>query len=420
MRSRQVVVVASILLCLLAAAPSAHAAFPGTNGIIAFQSNQDDSDDLFVTNPDGTGQTKLPSDRYETDDQPAWSPDGTKIAFTSNRYWETSRDYDIYVMNVDGTGLTNLTNDTLRDDVYPAWSPDGTKLAFVRSFGDNGEIFVMNANGTGQTNITNDPGNDVAPAWSPDGTKIAFDTNREVGATTGLQIYSMNPDGSGQTSLSGPSDASDSSPDWSPDGSKIAFDRRLFRNPIDLFGPADIWLMNPDGSGQTRLTADDQASQQLPAWSPDGTKLAFSGTGANGRADLFTMNAAGSGAINLTNSSVPDELHADWQPIPINAYARPKGATPTRVSLVPAFRPCSNANRQHGAPLSYGSCAPPQQVSAFLTIGIPPEEPANSVAFVTARTVVGNSATAQNEADLQLVIGVTDVRHSATLSDYSG
>jgi hypothetical protein len=102
-------------------------------------------------------------------------------------------------------------------------------------------------------------------------------------------------------------------------------------------------------------------------------------------------------------------------------YARPKGATPLYASLVPAYAPCTSPNRQHGPPLVFGSCNPPQQVSNQLTVGAPDAngQPANSIGSVRYDVVVGNPSTPQSEADVQVGVSMTDVRKS-DLSDYTG
>lgn len=104
------------------------------------------------------------------------------------------------------------------------------------------------------------------------------------------------------------------------------------------------------------------------------------------------------------------------------AYARPRGATPFRVPLVPAFNSCSSANRTHGAPLAFPSCSPPQQASPNLTVGAPDAngQGANSVGGVLVRTIVGNTATAVNEADVALDVTLSDVRRKSGLADYTG
>ncbi|MGH2765470.1 MAG: TolB family protein, partial [Actinomycetota bacterium] len=158
-----------------------------------------------------SGQTNLTNDGGD-DDDPAWSPDGSKIAFSTDR----DGNLEIYVMNAaDGSGQTNLTNDG-EDDREPGWAPDGSRIAFRANRGGF-EIYVMNADGSGQTNLTNSPGGDVSPTWSPDGTRIAFATSR-LGFN---EIFVMNADGSGQTDLTNNLPASDGSPDWQRMFSKV-------------------------------------------------------------------------------------------------------------------------------------------------------------------------------------------------------
>lgn len=164
-------------------------------------------------NADGTDVSPLTYFRWPTTPslayQPAWSPDGQRIAFVG-QHTTSDGGTEIYVINVDGSGLTRLTN-SLGDDWRPAWSPDGQKIAFF-SFRDaygttdpgNSEIYVMNSDGSSQTRITynptidtNRPGADEDPTWSPDGRQIAFRSYRDGG----IDIYVMNADGSGVTRL---------------------------------------------------------------------------------------------------------------------------------------------------------------------------------------------------------------------------
>ena len=125
---------------------------------------------------------------------PAWSPDGQRIAFSSNRDGKRIAfvSYDeLYVMDADGSNPTNLTQDA-GDDGYPAWSPDGQRIAFVSERDGNPELYVMDADGSNPTRLTQDAGRDGSSAWSPDGQRIAFVSRRDGNA----EIYVIAADGS--------------------------------------------------------------------------------------------------------------------------------------------------------------------------------------------------------------------------------
>ena len=142
-------------------------------------------------NADGTNQTGI-TDNPASDEAPAWSPDGSKIAFDTGR----EGNEEIYVMNTDGTKQIRLTHNF--PSGFPAWSPDGSKIAFTSDRDGNEEIYVMGADGSNQTRLTHNPTSDL-PAWSPDGSKIAFTSDRDGNP----EIYVMNADGTDQTHLTG-------------------------------------------------------------------------------------------------------------------------------------------------------------------------------------------------------------------------
>ena len=256
--------------------------------LIAFTSDRDGNDEVYLLDPDSTTGTNLTNDAG-ADGQAVWSPDSTRVAFRSDR----DGNGEIYVVNADGTGLTNLTNDA-GDDSRPTWSGDGTMIAFVTDRDGNSEVYVMNADGTNPTNVTNDStAADSEPTWSSDGTAIAFVTDRDGNA----EIYRIDPDGSNPVNLTNDSTSAETSPAWSPDGTKIAF-------VSDGDGNAEVYTMNADGSGWANLTNDGSADT-APSWSPDGTRIAFA-TDRDGNSEIYLMASDGTGAVNLTNNAASD------------------------------------------------------------------------------------------------------------------
>jgi len=237
---------------VLVAAP----AWSPDDALVAFQAGE--MSEIRVIGADGTGERSL-TPVVGVHAWPTWLSGGAKIAYQADRtvvpgdMESLTDDPDIYAVNVDGTGEVRLTTYAGRDWL-PAASPDGSKIAFTSDRDGPGELFVMNADGSGQTNITNDPGAaDGWPAWSPDGTRIAFQSYRDGNA----EIYVMNADGSGLVRLT--ADAGfDAGPSWSGDGTRIAFES-------NRSGDFEVYVMNADGSGQTRLT-DQVGLDGYPVW----------------------------------------------------------------------------------------------------------------------------------------------------------
>ncbi|MEA2433834.1 MAG: TolB protein [Actinomycetota bacterium] len=275
-----------LLAVLLVRVPGASAALP-TNGRIAYSGDQGGDNEIYVSQPDGSGRVKL-TDNNAWDTEPAMSPDGTRIAFSSDRD-DTD---DIWVMAADGSNQFNITGNESGGDSQPDWSPDGSKIAFLR----DGEIFVVAADGSSPSVLLK-PGH--APAWSPDGTQIAFIRP----ADSEGDIYVMDANGTNVVRLTTGLEAD--SPTWSPNGRRIAFEAV---DPDDR-GNFHIFSTTAAGDDLTRLTDDENGQDFDPDYSPDGKKLVFTRLAVD--TDLYVSNPDGSGAASITPAGTYEFL-ASW------------------------------------------------------------------------------------------------------------
>lgn len=253
---------------------------------------------------DGTDIQNL-TNHPAIDMDPAWSPDGGQIAFASKRGADSSPTFNIYIMNADGSALIQLTKD-LGNCRHPAWSPDGKMIAFDYELNRQSWIGIIHVDGSGFRQLETDFSWNSAPSWSPNGERIAFASalwDEKMQKTVNRDIYLINADGSGITKLT-TSLADDDSPAWSPDGKMLAF-------VSTRKGSADIYLVDLQSLIARQLTIDAPSREDHPAWSADGKTIAFESDRDNRFGDIYTIPVQGGSWQRLTNS--PDHSCA-WQP----------------------------------------------------------------------------------------------------------
>lgn len=270
-----------------------------TGDAIVFSSDRDGGLELYIRGTETGQEVRLTHNNF-FDGHPDWSPDGSRIVFTStgDSDPEIGADgFELYTMAADGSDIFRLTN----DEVYQGaadWSPDGSMLVFD---GDDPagtlQVFTMTVDSPGPPTQLTSGSIHGLPAWSADGTRIAY-ISIENGAQ---EISVMDADGSHQVNLTS-NNAVDVLPAWSPDGSQISF-------VSDRDGNWEIYLMDADGANPKRLT-DDPGEDADPAWSPDGSRVLFR-SDRGGQPDIYSMDTDGAGLRRETDDPAVD-LFPDW------------------------------------------------------------------------------------------------------------
>jgi Tol biopolymer transport system component len=398
-----------MLAALLATVPAAEAAYPGLNGKIAFARGGQ----IWTIDPDGTDATQLTTASAQSGN-PHWSPDGTRIAYTR----ESPGGPEVRVINADGSGDVQAIAPPA---FSPTWSPNGKRLAYVTKYFDNIDCFCdiyeireRNLDGTqGRSSLFTNP--DISGsgavvtdelAYSPAGNRVAFTTYDNQLSDRDIYSAGTAPGAGGSFIVPGDAAQDQMGLAWSPSAGKVAYLEGLNTS-------FQVVTITPGGTDKTTLPVDAFLGVE---WSPDASKLVFAGPDATcgGCFELQTMNPDGTGRATVAHMA-GEELAPDWQPVTTatpGAYPRPKGATPIRLSLVPAYQPCTAPNRTHGPPLAFGSCAPPDETSDERTVGTPEANgaAANMIGSLRIEAVVGNAATSADEADIAIRFSVTDVR----------
>jgi Tol biopolymer transport system component len=304
---------------------------PKANGLIAFVRTDPESmiqeggiplSDLYTVEPQGTGARRLVGEQgFLFRAATTWSPDGSRIAFP----WGEAL---IRVVNADGTGVVRSVScerPACEGDRNPSWSPDGDRLAFSRFDGQRDSLWVGNADGAAAKPLDQEFVTIAHVAWAPDGTVIAVLGFAGPGPEVGpYRVYLVDPE-SGQIvgTVGAPSGLEFAGTiSWSPDGQWLAFDAIGEGGTLDVAG---VYVMRADGTEVRLLTAcpldgSHLCTDQHPAWSPDGSQIAFTRAlperGSDGfMGDIFVIDVETGRVSRLTQGPGLDCCSA-WQPVP--------------------------------------------------------------------------------------------------------
>jgi WD40-like Beta Propeller Repeat len=283
------------------------------NGRIAYVTHEEGSgvfalnSTIHTVNPDGSDPIRL-ADIPGMIGGLDWAPEGTRLAFTAPR--EEPADVALFVMGADGSGLREVGGSNLGS---PSWSPDGTRIAYLDDWRGTTAIYVLDVSTGERSRVTGEDLDVATPDWSPDGTSIVFAAEEPDVLPEFIDLFKVDLETLEIEQLTDAPEP-DFDPEWSPDGTKIVFRSRRDRvlpqgqccDPYD-----EIYVMNANGTQQTRLTFDESIDQS-PVWSPDGLKIAYSSQCCLETAAIIIMDPDGSDPRRLPIGAV----EFAWQPVP--------------------------------------------------------------------------------------------------------
>jgi len=319
---------------------------PGAPHTVAFASNRDGNNEVYVMNPNGDDQSRRTTTTAASNDQrPDISPDGSQIVFSSNR----DGNFEIFVMDFDGSNVRQLTFTALPiANSWPRWSPNGEWIAFQAGAGTNFQIYRIRPDATGLTQVTNYAGLNQFPGWSPDGTRLAIRRDSDIyliDSTDGLNPVRLTFEGTINQMAS-----------FSPDGTQIAFMSNRVGNAPSVF------IMDANGDHQVNFTPRPDGyvgtwTSRAPAWSPNGQYIYFTAqrsveTG-NLNEQIYVKSAAGGGETQLTFAGANFEatVRKVYAPTINSVSATPNILWPANESMVPVTLTVDVTDNSDPAPI---------------------------------------------------------------------